>query len=277
MTNHHWLAHATRALEPHPEARILARLLLDAATGTRFAHLLAPDEELSPSIEQPLNDWLRRAKVGEPLPYILGRAPFFGREWEVEPGVLIPRPETELLVEAVLEWAPANAKVADLGTGSGIIAGTLALERPKWKVFATELSPIAREVAARNFARLGARVELLEGRHNDWLGPFPRGGLPRFDCLVSNPPYIASRAIEELQPSVRDFEPMLALDGGKDGLDPYRQIARGRSKLLVEGGFVALEVGHDQKSAIESLFENWSRLEWKFDLAGIARTCLVWK
>jgi release factor glutamine methyltransferase len=275
MTNHQWLDRATRSLEPHPEARILARLLLDAATGTRLAHLLAPDEQLSPSIEQPLNDWLRRAKVGEPLPYILGRAPFFGREWEVEPGVLIPRPETELLVEAVLEWAPANAKVADLGTGSGIIAGTLALERPDWSVFATELSPVARAVAHRNFEALDARVHLLEGRENDWLGPIEP--FAPFECIISNPPYIASREIAHLQASVRDFEPMLALDGGEDGLNPYCQIARGGRELLGDGGFVALEVGWDQKAAIESLFASWSRLQWKFDLAGIARTALAWK
>ncbi len=275
MQNLAWLSHAIFQLEPHPEARTFARLLLDAATGTRFAHLLAPDDELLPATQQKLSDWLQRAKEGEPLPYILGNAPFFGRDWQVEAGVLIPREETELLVEAVLQHAPEAAKIAEMGTGSGIIAGTLSLERPDWNIFATELSPLARSVASRNFESLGARVHLIEARDNDWLGPIET--FAPFDCIASNPPYIASGEIEKLQHSVRDFEPHLALDGGEDGLNPYRQIAaRGRDSLR-QGGFVALEVGWDQKVAIELLFENWTRLEWKFDWAGIARTALLWK
>ena len=275
MTNLAWLSHAILQLEPHPEARTIARLLLDAATQLRFAHLLAPDDELSQDQQNGLNEWLGRAKAGEPLPYILGIAPFFGRDWPVEAGVLIPRGETELLVEAVLQHAPEAAKIAELGTGSGIIAGTLSLERRHWNIFATELSPLARKVAFCNFKSLGARVQLIEGREDDWLGPIEP--FAPFDCIVSNPPYIASGEIEHLQASVRDFEPRLALDGGQDGLNPYRQIAQNARALLSEAGFVALEVGWDQKSAIESLFAQWTSLEWKFDLAGIARTCLVWK
>ncbi len=275
MTNSQWLNQATRALKVHPEARALARLLLDAGTGTRFAHLIAPDDDVSPALEEKLNGWLRRVQAGEPLPYVLGRAPFFGREWQVEAGVLIPRPETELLVEAVLEHAPGAAQVAELGTGSGIIAGTLALERSGWNIFATELSPVACAVAERNFESLGARVGLVQGRENDWLGPIEE--LAPLDCIVSNPPYIRADAIDGLQASVRDFEPHMALDGGQDGLNPYRQIAQGARELLGVGGFVALEVGWDQKAALESLFENWRRLQWHFDLAGIARTVVVWK
>lgn len=275
MTNSHWLTQATRALNPHPEARTLARLLLDGATGIHFAHLLAPDDELLPALENKLNGWLQRVRGGEPLPYVLGTAPFYRRDWAVEAGVLIPRPETELLVEAVLEHAPKAARIAELGTGSGIVAGTLSLERPDWNVLASELSPVARAVAARNFESLGARVQLLEGRDSDWLGPLH--DFAPLDCIASNPPYIPSSEIEGLQASVCDFEPRLALDGGRDGLNPYRQIAEGGREVLGDGGFVALEVGWDQKAGIEALFSGWRLLGWRFDLAGFARTALVWK
>ena len=276
MTNSQWLEHANQRLHPHEEARFLARRLLDDATTTQFAHLIAPDDELNPTLEGELNARLVRLEQGEPLPYVLGFAPFYGRDWRVERGVLIPRPETELLVEAVLEHLQKpSARVAELGTGSGILAGTLALERTKWKVFATELSPKARAVALGNFTGLSARVELIEGRENDWLGPIEH--LAPLDCIASNPPYIASSEIEKLQQSVREFEPRLALDGGEDGLNPYREIAANGRELLGEGGFVALEVGWDQKQQIEALFASWSRLEWKWDFQGIARTALVWK
>jgi len=275
MTNQHWHQNAAHELRDHLEARTLARLLLDAATGKRFAHLIAPDDVLSSANLELLNVWLERAKSGEPLPYILGRAPFFGRNWGVEAGVLIPRPETEHLVEGVLEFAPRGARIAELGTGSGIIAGTLALERPRSSVWATEVSLSARRIASENWERLGARVHLLGGAPDDWLGPL--AGLPPFHCIASNPPYIASGEIENLQTSVRDFEPRLALDGGQDGLNPYRQIAAGGRAHLREGGFLALEVGHDQRASIEDIFRNWARISWKFDVQGIARVALVWK
>ena len=275
-THAQWFHFATSRLHPHEEARLLARRLLDNATTIQFAHLMAPDDELNPEIERELQARLARLEEGEPLPYVLGLAPFFGRDWQVERGVLIPRPETELLVEAVLEHLQKpSARVAELGTGSGIIAGTLALERPKWNVWATELSPGARVVALRNFNQLNARVELIQGRENDWLSPIEH--LAPLDCIASNPPYIASTEIEKLQGSVRDFEPRLALDGGQDGLNPYREIAANGRELLSEGGFVAIEVGWDQKQRIEELFADWSRLGWKWDFQGIARTAVVWK
>jgi len=275
MTNQHWHQSAIGELREHLEARTLARLLLDAATGKRFAHLVAPDDELpNPNLEL-LNGWLERARRGEPLPYIVGRAPFFGRDWGIEAGVLIPRSETEHLVEGVLESAPEGALIAELGTGSGIVAGTIALERPQSSLWATEISPVARRVARRNFEELGARVEILEGEYHDWLAPLCN--LPLLDVVASNPPYIPSEEIESLQLSVRDFEPRLALDGGKDGLAPYRQIAAGGRAHLREGGFVALEVGHDQRGAIEDIFSDWARIVWKFDVQGIARIALVWK
>ena len=280
MTNLEWFQFATHhlqtALPDSGEARLLARRLLDHATALNHAHLLNPDAPLPATTETDLNANLNRIANSEPLPYVLGTAPFYNRDWRVRPGVLIPRPETELLVEAVLENLPATpARVAELGTGSGIIAGTLALERPNWQLFATDLSSEARAIARENFVHLGASVHLLEGDGGDWLAPI--ASLAPFDCIASNPPYIPSREIERLQISVRDFEPRLALDGGEDGLTPYRQIAAHARDLLTSQGFVALEVGHDQRQAIESLFQHWPRLEWKYDFQQIARTCLVWK
>ena len=276
MTNSQWLAHAIHRLRAHEDARLLAQRLLDDATRIQFAHLMAPDEPLSAEIEAQLNARLTRIEAGEPLPYVLESAPFFGRDWNVASGVLIPRPETELLVEAVLEHlSEPKARVAELGTGSGIIAGTLALERPDWSVFATELSSQARAIASSNWNTLNAKVQLIEGRAGEWLGPI--SSIAPLDCIASNPPYIPSRDMDALQASVRDFEPRLALDGGEDGLNPYRQIAANGRELLGEGGFVALEVGWDQRHAIERLFSEWSRLKWKFDLQNIARTAVVWK
>ncbi len=280
MTHLEWFHFATHrlqtALPDSGEARLLARCLLDHATGCNHAHLMAPDTPLDRVKATGLGTLLARLETGEPLPYVLGTAPFWNRDWRVRPGALIPRPETELLVEAVLENLPATqASVAELGTGSGIIAGTFALERPNWGVIATDVSPEARAVAAENFAHFDASVQLIEGTPDDWLGPITP--FAPFDCIASNPPYIPSHKIERLQASVRDFEPRLALDGGEDGLNPYRQIAKSGRNLLTPQGFVALEVGWDQKQAIEALFQDWSRLEWKLDFQNIPRTCLVWK
>ena len=280
MTHSEWFQFAVNHLRSHlpdaSEERLLARRLLDHETGQQHAHLLSPDARLSSDSQERLDGWLSRLEKGEPLPYVLGVASFWGREWGVQSGVLIPRPETELLVEAVLENLRTDqARVVELGTGSGIIAGTLGLERPEWELLATDVSAVARATAADNFARLGASVRILEGRVDDWLGPIEP--FAPFDCLVSNPPYIPLREIEDLQFSVREFEPRLALDGGEDGLNPYRQIAAEGRSLLKESGFVALEVGWDQREQIEDLFADWLRLEWRFDFQNIARTCLVWR
>ncbi|BCM91644.1 release factor glutamine methyltransferase [Abditibacteriota bacterium] len=280
MTYLDWFQFAAHRLQttlPHSsEARLLARRLLDHATGQNHAHLMSPETHLAGEVEAELNASLVRLGSGEPLPYVLGFAPFWNRDWQVRSGVLIPRPETELLVEAVLEHLTATkARVAELGTGSGIIAGTLALERPQWEMLATDVSPEARAVASDNFSRLGAHVQLLEGLPDNWLAPIKP--FAPFDCIASNPPYIPSHEIERLQHSVRDFEPRLALDGGEDGLNPYRQIAASGRDLLAPGGFVALEVGWDQRQPIEELFHGWPHLEWKFDFQNIARTCIVWK
>ncbi len=260
------------------EARSQARLLLDGATQTRYSHLVAPDHVLEPGMFQRLQLWLGEAARGRPIPYILNRAPFFGLHWEVDERVLIPRPETELLVETTLQLlsnAPTNApKIADLGTGSGIIAVTLQKNRPDSAVFALDISAGALQIARRNAETHGVSLHFLQGE-GDWLTPLQP--FAPFDAIVSNPPYIPAREIESLEIGVREFEPRGALDGGEDGLDPYREIARGAASYLSETGFVALEIGATQFESIRGIFETrgWTTEAPRRDLVGIERVLVA--
>lgn len=216
---------------------------------------------------------ITRKGDGEPAQYILGDQEFYGFLFEVTPDVLIPRPETELLVEAVVTraktlWPDGPASVLDVGTGSGAIAVSLKLLRPELKVTASDISPGALGVAQRNARRLGADVTFGEG---SLLEPFARKA---FDILVSNPPYIPAADIEELQPEVRDFEPRGALDGGPDGLWPYREIMKQLDLLQRDPKLIAFELGMGQADAVADMLRergSWSTVETVFDLAGIGR------
>jgi len=191
--------------------------------------------------------------AGEPVAYLLGRREFWSLEFEVGPGVLIPRPETETLVWSVLQLLPAPGgdrplEVLDLGTGSGCIALTLAHARPDLRLTAVDASREVLEVARRNAARHGARnVAFVEGR---WFEPVAGR---RFDLVVSNPPYVASGDPHLRSGDVR-FEPAAALDGGPDGLDALRAITARAPQHLRPGGALALEHGHDQRDAVVALF-----------------------
>ncbi len=193
--------------------------------------------------------------------------------FEVTPDVLIPRPETELLVEAVLTqaktmWPDGSASALDVGTGSGVIAVSLKLLRPQLEVTASDISPGALGVARRNAERLGARIDFREG---SLLEPFAGG---HFDILVSNPPYIPAADIEELQPEVRDFEPRGALDGGPDGLWPYREIMKQLDLLDSDPKLIAFELGMGQAEEVADMLRargSWSTVETVHDLAGIGR------
>ena len=203
-----------------------------------------------------LAELVRRRGEQEPLQYILGVQEFYGREFEVTPAVLIPRPETELLVEHVLKQRPLFGDaplIADIGTGSGAIAVTLACEWPGAQVVAIDLSPDALAMARRNAERLGVagQIRFLQG---DLFHPLFENGL-RPDIVVSNPPYIPSADCEELDAEVRDHEPRLALDGGDDGLNPYRLISAALPHLWPETGpaFVAYEVGIHQDHDVEGM------------------------
>ena len=216
---------------------------------------------------------------GVPVQYIVGTQEFMGMDFHVEEGVLIPRPDTEILVETVIEWIKTMnrldelVKIADIGTGSGAIALSLAKLVEKADVYAVDISPKALKVARMNGDALQVTsVKFLLGNLLDPLKEFGIEG--KLDVLVSNPPYIPKAVIKELQVEVASYEPLLALDGGEDGLDFYRRLIGEGWSLLKKGGLLAMEIGHDQANDIEALvmesgrYKNVRRMK---DLAGIER------
>jgi release factor glutamine methyltransferase len=228
-----------------------ARLLFQHVAGmTREALILGAHLPVSAEVAGLFQALIARRARREPVSRILGLREFYGRTFTVTPAVLDPRPDTETLVDAALKLMPAQARVLDLGTGSGAIAVTLLAERPDAGGLAVDISPEALAVARANADALGvgARLQLVEG---SWFAPV-RG---RFDLIVSNPPYIPARDIEALSPDVRNFDPALALVGGEDGLDPYRVIAAEAAGYLADGGNVAVEIGAGQAAEVERIFE----------------------
>ncbi|RAL23330.1 peptide chain release factor N(5)-glutamine methyltransferase [Thermoflavimicrobium daqui] len=200
--------------------------------------------------------WLERRVQNEPLQYIFGDQMFFGREFKVTPAVLIPRPETELLVETVIEeakgiWGELPLHVVDIGTGSGCIAITLALECPHWHVTAIDLSPQALEVAHFNARKhsVDSRVHFKQG---EYLLPLIQSAAS-LDILVSNPPYIPSEVVPTLEKQVSQYEPHLALDGGADGLQPYRILTNQIEQLPERPQLIAFEIGSDQGTEVAEM------------------------
>ena len=242
-----------------------ARLLLAQATGFSEASVLAHLERALPAeAEARFLAFAARRARGEPIAYILGEKEFYGLPLAVNPAVLIPRPETELLVERALARKPST--VLDLGTGSGAIALALKRHLPRARVVGVEASMAALAVAARNAVKLGLDVEL---RHGLWFEPVADA---RFDLIVSNPPYVARGDAHLAQGDLR-FEPRSALVAGPDGLDALRDIARGAPAHLNPGGWLLVEHGLGQDKAVRGLLQE-AGLEglctWP-DLAGIAR------
>ena len=229
--------------------RLDAEWLLAAALGVdRLQLYLKYDRPLNSEEREAFKPLLRRRSGREPLQYIIGRTGFRELELKTDPRVLIPRPETEVLVQEVLDWASAGAEsVWDMGTGAGAVALSLAAEGTWTRVVATDVSPEALSVAADNAERydLGGHVEFREG---SLFEPLEEG--ERFDVIVSNPPYIAEGEKGELQPEVRDWEPPEALFAGADGLDVIRQLVAGAPKHLLSGGLLALECGLGQAEGI---------------------------
>ena len=242
-----------------------ARLLLARATGFSEASVLAhPERELPAEAENRFRDFAARRARGEPIAYILGEKEFYGLPLSVNPAVLIPRPETELLVERALARKPSS--VLDLGTGSGAIALAIKRHLPQARVVGVEAGMAALAVAARNAVKLGLDVEF---RHGLWFEPVAG---ERFDLLVSNPPYVAKGDPHLAQGDLR-FEPQSALVAGPDGLDALREIARAAPSHLNPGGWLLVEHGLGQDEAVRALLRE-AGLEdirtWP-DLSGIAR------
>jgi len=252
---------------PRREAELLLRVLL----GRERAHLIAHAEEaVDPSGARCARDWFARRRSGEPAAYITGRREFYGMSLRVTPDVLIPRPETERLVELALERLPADSSlgVLELGTGSGAIALALAMERPGLRITATDISQAALSLARENAQRHGVEIEFVQSDWFEGLGP----GL--FDLIVSNPPYVAA-GDEHLDRGDVRFEPRLALVGGETGLTCIETIVGQARSRLRSGGALLLEHGYDQGDSCIGLFRHlgYAAVEDFADLAGLPRVC----
>ncbi len=251
---------------PRLEAELLLAHLLKS---TRLGLYLLHDRPLAPAEIEALRAMVVRRGKREPLAWILGVVGFHALDLAIRPGVLVPRPDSETLVDAALAWIPDEpALVADIGCGSGAVGLALAQARPQLKIYAVDLAEAALETTRANAAALGleARVAVLRG---DLLTaiPTPR----RIDWVVSNPPYIPSAEIDTLMPEVSRWEPRLALDGGPDGLDVYRKLIPAARRRNATG--ILLEVGAGQAGRVADLLRRagWTGIDTWNDLPGITR------
>lgn len=259
--------------EPDSNAELLIRHVLGLEGA---AYLAALRDPFPREKKEAWEEVIRRKAAGEPAQYIIGEQEFYGLTFQVTPAVLIPRPETELLVEAIVQQAdrlPAGGALyaADIGTGSGAIAAALKHLRPSWRVAASDISPDALAVAQGNVRRLGLDVAFKQG---NLLEPF--AGEP-LDIVVSNPPYIPADVIAGLQPEVRDYEPRTALDGGPDGLAPYREMMAQLALLPQPPRVLGFELGMGQAADVAAMLRaagHWQEIITIPDLAGIDRHLL---
>ena len=255
--------------DEHP--RLSAEWLLSAATGLSRVEIYAYHERpLTPDERGVLREAVRRRAAGEPLQYVTGEVAFRHIVVKVRPGVLIPRPETEVLVDEVLSAISGSnaARIADVCTGSGCIALAIAHENEAARVWSSDISPIAVHVARENAERLGLteRVAVLEGDLLDALPGELRGTL---DVVVSNPPYVPSANVPVLPTEVAGFEPHLALDGGSDGLDVFRRLMRESREWLAPGGLLAVELDEGMvATAAEEALQWYEEVRVISDLAG---------
>jgi release factor glutamine methyltransferase len=251
-----------------------AELILAHVLGCDQTALLThPERLLSPVEADQFESLLKRRLASEPVQYLTGAQEFFGLLFEVTPDVLIPRPETEHLVEAVLERfdREANLRIVDVGTGSGAIAIALAHALPRSRVTAVDLYPAALEVARRNAQRHGV-IDRVTLRQSDLLAA---ASAAEFDVVVSNPPYIADG--EKLEPQVANYEPRFALYAGPTGLEAYERLIPQACKVLKPRGWLIMEIGYGQRPALEALLGGWSEVSFVPDLQGIPRVALAQK
>nr|WP_294682919.1 peptide chain release factor N(5)-glutamine methyltransferase [uncultured Anaerotignum sp.] len=250
-----------------------AELLLEKAAGlNRTALFLRGDALLSPEAAERYEGFLSERESGRPTQYILGRWEFMGLPFFVGEGVLIPRGDTEILVETILETQQAEplASILDIGTGSGCIPISLSHYGSFEKIMAVDISLKALGYAMKNAAENHADVSFYE---SDLFQNVPAEWRGRLDAIVSNPPYIPKADIAELMTEVKDFEPLSALDGGADGLDFYRAIVAEGRAWLKEGGWLFFEIGYDQGEALRTLLADlgYTEIGIKQDLAGLDR------
>jgi len=269
-------AAAQLAEAPHlrDSARRDAELLLLHHLGISRTQLLAdPDRKLTEEEELSYGQSVLRRSNSEPIQYIIGQQEFYGLSFHVTPVVLIPRPETEHLVNVVLQELPNDQylHILDVGTGSGVLAITLALQLPYAEVTAVDISAEALAIARQNAEthRVTHRIHLIE---SDLLAAVPAG---RFDAIVSNPPYISELDRASLHPQVRDHEPALALFAGETGLAIYRRLVPQAHDALGPGGLLALEIGHGQRDAVASLLQRWHNVSFVNDLQQVPRVALA--
>ena len=260
-------------LEHHMESpEIDAGLLLMHSLEITKTQLLTQNFPLTTEQEERVTELAKRRVKGEPIHYLLGSCPFLDLEFFVNPATLIPRPETELLVETVLKRLPeyqSPVTLWDIGCGSGCIGISLAYYRKDLKVVELDISEKALETAMRTAEKYGL-VDRIQFLHWDILKGMPEE-IPAPQVIVSNPPYIPTKDVKELMTDVRDYEPHSALDGGEDGLDFYRKIIR--EAPLPEGGLLAFEIGHDQGVSVPALMEEagYREVELLQDLSGLDR------
>ena len=269
---------------PRLDAEVLLSYVLKKERIFLYVHF---DQPMEAAELAAYKDCIKRRVQRQPVAYITGHKEFMGLEFKVTSATLIPRPDTEILVEAVLQRLKAgkdaeNSLIADIGTGSGAICLSLLKYLPKLQAVTVDISPEALAVAEENADRLelSERVEFLQG---DMLGPLAQQAerfSGRLSAIVSNPPYIPRADIAGLEPDVRAFEPLGALDGGEDGLDFYRRLLAEGAAFLQADGFLAMEAGIHQAQQLKALAENmpqWGRCEIIRDLAGIERVVVLWK
>lgn len=282
MTLQQALLSAARQLAADPQLSDFARrdaelLMLHTAGISRATLLSDPTRELTPEQLRDYDAFINRRLLHEPLQYIIGMQEFYGLPFRVTRDVLIPRPETEHLVEAVLERLPHDQPVtiADIGTGSGAIAIALAAHLPYASLTALDLSAAALEVAQANAEALNVsnRIRFSVSNLLDALPAQQRRG--HFDAIVTNPPYVPTADAAALHPQVRDYEPASALFAGTDGLDVYRELIPQAHEALKPGGLLALEIGYGQSEAIAILLNHWYDIDFVNDLQSIPRIALA--
>jgi release factor glutamine methyltransferase len=270
------LEHAVGVLTSRDVAspRLAAEVLLMHTLECDRAHLYAhPERVLTPDEMNEYHSFVHERASGKPTQYITGHQEFWGMDFLVTEAVLIPRPETEHSVEAVLDLARADLsikKIIDVGTGSGCIALAIAKELPDREIHASDISEVALAIARENAERLG--LERVQFQKTDLL----RGAKPgSYDLIVSNPPYVGKNEPEKVQQIVRDWEPELAVFGGATGLEVYERLVPQAMDTLRAGGWLLMEIGYSIEQPIRELLRRWSQVQIKPDLQGIPRVAIA--